>query len=143
MRAKAGLASAAWCLTAVGASGGVVGAETGDLTQLLGTWRGSSTCVNRQVAPACQDEAVVYEVRRSEKAETAVLQADKVVNGQRVSMGDLEFVYAQKEGCWRSELRTVRVHAVWCLKVSDGTMSGTLRDLEADAEIRKVQAKRE
>src|SRR6266850_1262143 len=85
------------------AAGVVTEAGTGDLSQFLGTWHGTSTCVNRQVAPACKDETVIYEVGRSEKPQAAVLKPDKIVDGKRMPMGELEFVYSEKEGCWRAE----------------------------------------
>ena len=31
-----------------------------DISAFLGTWRGTSTCVDRELAPACKDEIVVY-----------------------------------------------------------------------------------
>jgi hypothetical protein len=117
--------------------------DTDNLREFLGTWHGTSTCVNLQVTPACKDEVVVYEVRRSEKPGAAILSADKVVNGQRLPMGDLEFVYDAKEACWRSELNTPRVHAVWSLKVVGRTMTGHLRDIPTDTDTRDVRLDRE
>src|SRR5262245_40590019 len=113
-----------FCAAAVAAARHDRTGAKGDLAEILGTWRGTSTCVNRQIAPACKDEIVVYEVRRSEKPLTAILAADKVVDGQRLPMGELEFVYDPKEACWRSEFQTARVHAVWCLTVVGRTMTG-------------------
>ena len=63
---------------------GKLAAEKGDLSDFLGTWRGRSACVNRQAAPACTDEVVVYQVSRSDTPNAAVLEADKIVDGQRV-----------------------------------------------------------
>lgn len=118
-------------------------AGIGELDEFLGTWRGTSTCVNRQVAPACKDETVVYEVRRSDKPQTATLKADKIVDGQRVPMGELDFAYDAKESCWRSEFKTSRVHAAWCLKVQGKGMTGSLLDLPDNVVVRKVELKRE
>ena len=114
-------------------------AGTGDLSHFLGTWHGTSTCVNRQVAPDCKDETVVYEVGRSDKPQAAVLKADKIVDGKRVPMGELEFVYREKEGCWRAEFTTPRVQGVWCLAVDGRNMTGGLRVLPENAEVRKVE----
>ena len=143
MRSGLWLATGLWCVAAMAAFSNISAADKGDLKEFLGTWRGSSTCVNRQIAPACNDEVVVYEVRRGEKSATAVLKADKIVDGQRVPMGELEFIYASKEACWRSEFRTPRVHAAWCLDVAGHTMTGSLRDIPTGAEIRTVHATRE
>ena len=125
------------------AAGAVSEAGTGDLSRFLGTWHGTSACVNRQAAPACKDETVVYEVVRSEKPQTAVLKADKIVDGKRVPMGDLEFVYSEKESCWRAELTTPRVQGVWCLVVDGKNMTGGLRVLPENTEVRRVELKHE
>ena len=37
---------------------------------LLGTWRGTSTCVDHIAAPACQDEVIVYEFCRADRPNT-------------------------------------------------------------------------
>jgi hypothetical protein len=113
------------------------------LGDFLGTWRGTSICVNRKVAPACKDEMIVYDVQRSEKPKTAILKAYKIVDGQRLPMGELEFVYGDKDGCWRSELSTPRVHGVWCLVVEGRSLTGSLRVMPDDVEVRKVQATHE
>lgn len=116
-------------------------AERGSLAEFLGTWRGTSTCVNREIAPACNDETVVYEVRPSETPNAALLKADKIVDGQRVPMGELEFAYSKKYGCWRSEFTSPRVHGVWCLVIEGRAMTGSLRVLPQNADVRKVQVK--
>src|SRR5262245_32002557 len=103
---------------------GPLAAEGGSLAEFLGTWRGTSTCANGAIATACKDEIVVYEVRPSETPQAALLKADKIVDGQRVPMGELEFVYNEKEGCWRSEFNTPRVHGVWCLVIEGPDMTG-------------------
>jgi hypothetical protein len=118
-------------------------AGTGDLSHFLGTWHGTSTCVNRKVAPACKDETVVYEVGRSEKPQAALLKADKIVDGKRVPMGELEFIYSEKDGCWRAELTTPRVEGIWCLVVDGQNMTGGLRVLPSNSEVRKVELKHE
>ena len=119
------------------------GPSPSDITALLGTWRGSSTCTDRVAAPACQDEVVVYEVRRTDKVGVVTLAADKVVDGQRLSMGEFDFVYDKREGCWRTEFQTPRVHAAWCLVVEDTQMTGTLRLLPGGETVRKVQLRHE
>ena len=114
-----------------------------DITAIVGTWRGSSTCTDRVAAPACQDEVVVYDVRRADKAGVVTLAADKIVDGRRLPMGELDFAYDTKEGCWRTEFQTPRVHAAWCLVVEDTRMAGTLRLLPGGETVRKVQLRRE
>ena len=119
------------------------GDQTSGLDSFLGTWRGSSTCTDRVAAPACKDEVVIYDVRPSDKAGVAKLAADKVVDTQRVPMGELEFAYDKGEGCWRSEFETPRAHGVWCLVVKGKEVTGTLRLLPAGSIVRRVQLRRD
>lgn len=121
------------------------GANAGESSPaaFVGTWQGSSTCVNRQLAPACKDETVVYDVRKSEKAGAVILEADKIVEGKRVPMGELEFTYSTSEGCWRSEFETPRVHASWCLVVKGNELTGHLRLLPGNEIVRDVRLQRE
>jgi hypothetical protein len=66
------------CLGASLVSGAEIGAP-----QLIGTWRGTSTCSDRVAAPACNDDAVVYEFSAGPQPGTVTWKADKVVNGER------------------------------------------------------------
>lgn len=61
-------------------------AETSKKNSPLGDWRGMSVC---QVKPSgCHDEDSLYHVRqRRTKGGEFELQADKVVDGKRVTMG--------------------------------------------------------
>jgi hypothetical protein len=126
-------------LALAGATRGSLGAEPSGLAAFLGTWRGSSACTDLVAAPACRDEVVVYEVRTSDKLGAAKLAASKIVDNQKVPMGESEFAYDKSEGCWRSEFETQRFHGVWCLSVEGEQMTGTLRLLPSGATVRRVQ----
>src|SRR5689334_9511974 len=81
---------------------------------IVGEWRGTSACVDRQAAPACADETVVYEIAaRPDNANVVTVTADKVVDGTRVPMGDLTFTYDAVHGWWASELENPRVRGAW------------------------------
>ena len=64
-----------------------------------------------------------------------------IVDGRRLPMGELAFDYSEKDGCWRSEFSTPRVHGVWCLRIDGRVMTGGLRLLPENLEVRKVQLK--
>jgi len=81
-------------------------------TQLLGTWRGTSTCTDRVAAPACNDEVVVYEFTKGVKPGTVHWAADKVVNGKREPMGEMDVAYDKTEECWKAEFSSPRVKSV-------------------------------
>jgi hypothetical protein len=142
-RPRSGVCISLCALLALALPGGVRAAGKGEVDEILGTWRGTSTCVDRKIAPACKDETVVYDVRRSDKPGTATLKADKIVDGQRVPMGELDFTYDAKDACWRSEFSTPRVHGIWCLKIDGKAMTGGLRALPENAQVRKVELKRD
>lgn len=116
----------------------------GTVDEIVGTWSGSSVCVDRQAAPACNDEQVVYEINASPgKPNTATVKADKVVDGKRISMGILEFTREAKSGSWASEFETPRVHALWRLTVNGAMLTGTLTLLPSKAVVRKIDLRKD
>jgi hypothetical protein len=116
----------------------------GTVEGIVGTWSGSSACVDRQAAPACNDEQVVYEIKASAgKPNTVTAKADKVVDGKRVPMGVLEFTHDAKSGSWTSEFETPRVHALWRLTVNGAMLTGTLTLLPSKAVVRKIDLRKD
>jgi hypothetical protein len=110
-------------------------ALAGPIDEIVGTWRGSSACVDRQAAPACTDEQVIYEIVASPgRADSVAVRADKVVDGKRVPMGSLDFSHEATSRSWTSELETPQVHALWRLSVSGTALSGTLTLLPSSGE---------
>lgn len=119
-------------------------ALAGTLDDIVGTWRGSSVCVDRRAAPACNDEQVIYDISVTPGKPNAVtVKADRVVDGKRVSMGDLDFTYETKSSSWTTELDNPRVHALWRLTVSGTTMTGTLTLLPSKAVVRRIDLKKD
>jgi hypothetical protein len=111
--------------------------------EIVGTWSGSSVCSDRQAAPACNDEQVVYEINASSgKPDTVLVKADKIVDGKRVSMGDLEFTH-DASGSWTSEFENPRAHGLWRLTVNGALMTGTLTLLPSKAVVRKMALRRD
>ena len=110
--------------------------------EILGSWHGRSTCVDRAHFPACRDEEVIYDVRAHPGTrDTVTLRADKVVNGQRESMGELDFTKAP-DSSWVAEFQTPRAHDRWVFRVSGARMTGTLTDLTSGRQIREVVVER-
>ncbi len=109
---------------------------------LLGTWHGSSLCVDHNRDAACKDEEVVYVVTGLPSIrDTVEMEAFKIINGQRVSMGLLRPARLPGSQSWSCELAT-RVHAVWTFQAKDSTLTGTLAELPSKRLIRKVNATR-
>jgi hypothetical protein len=86
---------------------------------------------------------VVYEFTAGPKAGTVRWAADKVVDGQRQRMGELDLAYDKNEGCWKAEFSSPRVRSVWRLVVDGTQLSGTARLLPGNQTIRKVSLRKE
>lgn len=109
---------------------------------IIGTWQGTSTCVDRTHYPSCQDEQVVYTVRsHAGTRDTVTLRAEKIVNGAREMMSEDDFV-RQRDGSWAATLRTRRFHLRILLRVSGDRMTGQLTDLDAQRKVRDMALRR-
>lgn len=139
------LLGALGCAAVMAAAGSVARARSEEVgpAQLIGTWRGTSLCTDRVAAPACHDETVVYEFTAGSQAGTVHWAADKVVNGQRERMYELELAYDQAEACWKAEFSSPRVRGVWRLAVDGARLAGTGHLLPGNETVRKVDARRE
>jgi hypothetical protein len=111
--------------------------------QLIGTWRGTSLCTDRIAAPACRDETVVYEFTAGSKPGTVQWIADKVVNGQRERMYELDLAYDTTEACWKAEFSSPRVRGVWRLTVDGARLAGTGHLLPGNQMVRKIAVRKE
>jgi len=112
-------------------------------SELIGTWRGTSTCVDRVAAPACRDEVVIYDFTAGAKPGSVHWKADKVVEGQRAPMGEMDLVYDAGERCWLAEFNSPRVHSVWCLTVDAAHLTGTAWLLPGKQTIRRIDARKD
>ena len=118
--------------------------EAQDPKALLGVWRGTSLCANREATPACKDEEVVYEFQYTSPpaAGRLTMKADKVVNGERRSMGDLDFTWDPQAGAWVCEIKA-RYQGLWSFPQPKGDeLSGTLVLLPEKTVVRKVTVRR-
>jgi hypothetical protein len=115
-------------------------AEASDADAILGQWQGESICTNREVAPGCKDEKTRYTCTRPQGSNKMHMAADKLVNGEFASMGDLDFDYVPAERRWTCELPGA--HAVWSFSVDGDRLTGTLVDVPTGKQTRKVSADR-
>ena len=111
---------------------------------LLGTWRGTSQCVNREAAPACTDEQVVYDIVATPgEADAITVKADKIVNGRREPMGDLIFrPDATTPGGYVSEIGSPAMRSQWFMSVRGDAISGGLIRLPSKTAIRALELRR-
>jgi len=120
------------------------GQRGGVAQEIVGTWRGTSLCVDRKAAPGCNDEQVIYEISANARKPTAVIvKADKVVDGKRVPMGDLDFTHDSKSGSWTSEFKNERTHHIFRLTVKGDSIAGTLKLIPSDAIVRKIDLRKD
>jgi hypothetical protein len=113
-----------------------------DLSEIIGTWQGTSTCTDRVASPACNDEVIVYEITKASAPGTATWKAFKIINGARDLMGELELRYSPADRCWRADFSSPRVTMVWCLAVNGAQMTGSGWSMPGKRVSRAVKAKR-
>src|SRR5215467_12814047 len=81
----------AGCLPTREIHSGKVFAIAQDESDLVGNWSGESICQDRN--SACRDEKNVYHVSKSKNPGIMTISADKIVDGQAVNMGSIDFKY--------------------------------------------------
>ncbi len=111
--------------------------------ELIGTWKGTSTCMDLVAAPACHDEVVIYDFTAGEKRGVVHWKADKIVKGERQTMGEMDLVYDAGDRCWSVTFTSPRGSFVWCLVVDGTHLTGTGKQLPGKEMIRKVDARKE
>ena len=114
----------------------------GPASLIVGTWRGSSICVDPARDTACRNEEVIYEVDAAASATGPVqMRADKIVDGSRQAMGAFELRYDATTHAWSAELQT-RLHVRWSFEPTGDRLAGTLSELPSGRLIRRVAARR-
>jgi hypothetical protein len=110
---------------------------------LVGSWRGTSLCTDRQAAPACADEQVIYDVSAPAGTPDAlIVKADKIVDGRRVPMGDVIFHAERATGRWVNEIKTPNVNALFYLSLKDGVLSGGMSLVPSGTVVRAIELRR-
>ena len=106
-------------------------------TQIVGTWRGNSTCMVKD--SPCHDETNVYRFAEIPgKADRVSVTASKVVEGKEIVMGTSEWKYDQE----KRVLEWEGPHGTFRLTVQGEKMEGTLTDKD-DAVYRRILLKKE
>lgn len=116
--------------------------KTYTLEDLIGDWRGESICVNKEKFPACKDEKVVYHIKKTDKADTVTIAANKIVNGAEEEMGEIDFVFDKEKQTLKGEFQNQRYHGSFEFEVKDGVISGHLFDLPARTIVRDISVKK-
>ena len=86
-----------------------------------GVWRGESLCTSG--APSCHDEKVVYYIEPvADKPDTMLIRADKIVDGQAITMGSGPWKYDRAKQTLSMEMQG----RLWLLRISGKRIDGTL-----------------
>jgi hypothetical protein len=108
---------------------------------ILGSWHGTSTCVDKVAYPSCHDEEVIYDVAAISGSDSVTLRADKVVNGAREFMGEFRFG-SPRPGQWEALVGSTRFHGRMTLTIVEDDMTGTLVDIPSSRVVRRVVLQR-
>ena len=112
--------------------------------QVVGNWKGESLCVNKEKFPACNDEQVIYHIKKSAAASDAyTIAADKIVNGKPEEMGVFDFKYDSGKNTLVCEFTRNERRGVWEFVIKGDSMEGTLTTLPEKYLVRKIKVKRE
>jgi hypothetical protein len=95
-------------------------ADGDDESPLFGDWKGESIVVAK--GSAAKDEVVVWHISKAKEPGKVRVTADKIVNGQSITMGtgDWDYDKSKKTITWKNKV------GVWKLSVDGDTMKGTL-----------------
>jgi hypothetical protein len=85
---------------------------------IAGDWKGESICTIK--TSPCHDEQVIYHISEPDAGGKFTIRADKLVNGQPESMGDLDCTFHAPE------VKCLSRGATWAFTVSGNKMTGTL-----------------
>ena len=121
-------------------AGSVASAQVADpKSAILGTWKGTSTCVKGPGNEACRDELVIYHFMDISGRDSVLLKAEKLVGGRTEPMDDLPLGYDRLKDQWSAEFRNARVHIRWTYAVHGSAMSGTCSDVPGGMLRRNVK----
>jgi len=111
-------------------------AQRSTADDVIGVWRGDSLCVLGR--GACVDEKVIYYISATASSARVSIRADKMVDGQAITMGTGEWQYDADHHTltWETPRQT------WLLRVAAESIEGTLT-LADKTVVRRMTLKRD
>ena len=111
--------------------------------RIVGEWRGTSLCANRELAPACKDETVRYIFSGPiGTTNTYHLVAEKLVGTDYQSMGEMDLAYGSADSTWKNVFDARKCkQCAWRFRVRASGLVGALTTAEGDT-LRRVSAVR-
>jgi hypothetical protein len=111
--------------------------------EILGLWKGSSTCTKVEAAEFCNDEAVVYNfIDVPDQPATVTLKAARIVDGTLQITFSIYVTYRPEEHRWTSEFEGPRARGIWTYVVHGDEMAGNVALLPELTVVRNLTAKR-
>jgi hypothetical protein len=111
--------------------------------EILGLWKGSSTCAKIEGNEFCHDETIVYNfVDVPDKPATVALKAARIVDRTLVRAFDLYFDYRPDTGEWTCEFDRDKARGLWTYVIAGDGLTGTAMLLPERKVVRNVTAKR-
>ena len=107
---------------------------------VIGRWHGTSICT--PLLPACHDEVVVYHIAPAKKADVVTVTAYKVVNGEQLEMGDIDFTVDAAKREMVGEFRNSRTATRWIFTWNGPKMTGQALELPSKKVARNVSLSR-
>ena len=86
-----------------------------------GVWKGSSICQVKN--SSCHDENVVFYISKANKNNVLEVNGNKIVNGEEVEMGKIQFQYDLKT---KQITSTSQPNSIWKLERKQNAIEGTL-----------------
>lgn len=112
-------------------------------SQILGLWKGSSTCTKVEGNEFCRDETIVYNfVDVPDQPSTVALKAAKIAGGTVRRTFDLYFAYRAERGDWACEFDRESFRGLWAFVVTGDELAGTATKFPDGKIVRHVTARR-
>ena len=116
--------------------------QSSKAASIIGTRRGTSTCTDRVVTPACNDEEVIYDFTAGDKIGVVHWIAGKVVNGKREDMGEFDLTFDTSDSSWKAQFGSPRPTIEWRVVVIGDRIAGTGRHLPGKEIVRQIDVRR-
>ena len=109
---------------------------------IVGSWRGTSLCVDKQNFPACNDEDALYDIRGvGRSSDSVVVKAQKMINGTVELVSEDTFIH-QADGSWRTDIVAPRGRIRITLRLNGDSLTGALVDADSSRKAREIALKR-